>query len=251
MSKTDHEDRALDALVAALVAMGHDAAVTAHPDRDPSDQLTVDAIVTVDGTPWAVDHILLSRDDRIPGARATGEKRLQRPLEAIAADAGLAMSISYQPRTGPDAAAYYDSVLEMAKAAAVDGDNRHAGDGFTMVQIMHNSPPGMVSLTSFLTMTGNPLVSQQIEEGIGRALDKKLTKQLRRAKDAGYPVMLLLDSAPRPGSHNDTVWMAGHPATVLAAVQPHLDAHPGVVDQVWWIPLNADGAQLIAGDSLR
>ncbi|TJZ99355.1 hypothetical protein [Actinacidiphila oryziradicis] len=248
MSKTAHEDRALDALVRTLIGFGHTAAVTAHPDRGTGHLLTVDAIVTLDGTEWAVDHCLLSRDSRIPGARAMGEKHLQEPLEGIAHDAGVALAVSYQPHTGPQAAAYYDSVLDMAHAAAADRRNRWGSDGFTSVQIMPNTPSGIVGLSVFQTMTGNPLVSQQIEEGIGAALDKKLTRQLRRAKDAGYPVMLLLDQERRPDAGNDTVWMASHPATVRAAVQPHLDRYPGVVDLLWWLPLGTQPAQLIAGE---
>lgn len=45
--KSDHEDQALQCLVNALVAGGHAAAVTIHPDRDRSHPLTVDALLTV------------------------------------------------------------------------------------------------------------------------------------------------------------------------------------------------------------
>jgi hypothetical protein len=246
--KTDHEDRALAALVRALSGTGHQARVASHPDRDNSVSLTVDALVDLDGTQWAVDHCLLSRDDRIPGARQGTEKRLQEPLEAIARQTGVALSVTYQPHAGPDTAAYCETILDMARAVAVDGQTRYRDDGCTSVAVWPHAPAGEVGLSPFLTMTRDARLSNQIEEGIGPALDRKLAGQLRRAKDAGYPVMLLLDGAPRPGSLNDTIWMTAHPATVRAAVQPHLEAHPGVIDLVWWVPWQADVAQLVAGE---
>ncbi len=249
--KTDHEDQALQGLVKALIASGHDAAVTAHPDLDPAHPLTVDGIVTVDGTDWAVDHCLLSRDDRLPSSLAVGHSKLEEELEAVAKEYDLALVVSFQPQ---DRAlgkalndAYFRMVVDLARDAASTGEARFSGDGFTSVQIAPNSPVGTVALIGFQTLTGNPSLGAQIQEGIGPALEKKLSKQLKRAKDAGYPVMLLLDQEPRPGSKNGTVWQAAHPNTVLGAVQPVLDRHPGVVDLLWYRPWGGGPVQLLLG----
>lgn len=245
--KTDHEDRALAALVRALVDRGHHVQVVGHPDRVAADPLTVDALVEVDGVLWAVDHCLLSRDGRIPGARQVTEKGLQEQLEAVAASTGIALSVSYKPQTKAEVTSYVAKVVDMARAVAADGVARY-DDGHTSVALLPHAEPGEVALSAFLTMTGDAQLSHQIEEGIGKALDKKLTRQLKNAKDLGYPVMLLLDGSPRPGIANDTIWATAHPETVRAAVQPHLHAHPSIVDLLWWIPWGAETAQLVVGE---
>jgi hypothetical protein len=245
--KEDHEDRALNTLIRTLAGLGHDALIVTHPDRDPSHPLTVDALLNIDGTEWAVDHFLLSRDNRIPGARRSTEKRLRPALETIARAAGIALSISYRPHAGSDAAVYCASVIDLARAAAADGRTRYAGDGCTRTGVWPHAPVGAVGLSPFLTVTGDAKLSHQIDEGVGATLEKKLTGQLRRAKETGYPVMLLLDGTPRPGVANDTIWMTAHPNTVRAAVKPHLDSHPGTVEVVWWVPWQANSAQLVLG----
>src|SRR5580698_7796783 len=52
------EDAAIGALIAALREEGREAALLAHPDRDPEHEheLTVDAVVGIDGVEWAVEH---------------------------------------------------------------------------------------------------------------------------------------------------------------------------------------------------
>lgn len=253
--KTDHEDQALQALVDTLVARGHVAAITAHPDRElgagEPGVLTVDGILTVDGTEWAVDHCLVSRDDRLPSAWQTGLKKLRPPLEGIAREAGLALIVAFQLQD-PSLLktvqrAYFDRVVELARAAAKQGKSLRASDGNTAVQVRTDQPAGAVELATVQTLTGDPMLAAQIREGIGPALTKKLTKQLKLAKDAGYPVMLLLDQHPRPGSTNGTVWSA-HSYTVLLAFQPILDAYPGVVDLLWYRTIDDGEVQLLVGD---
>lgn len=132
--------------------------------------------------------------------------------------------------------AYYRSVIQLSREAAASGQSKFGDDGFTSTQIVPG--PVGVDLISIANITGNARLDTQIAQGIGGALEKKLTKQLKNAKDAGYPVMLLLDQHPRPGSRNGTVWLTNHGNTVLAAVKPVLDLHAGIVDQLWYRPLS-------------
>ncbi|BAJ32531.1 MULTISPECIES: hypothetical protein [Kitasatospora] len=237
--KFDHEDEALQALVDGLVARGHAVTLAAHPDRDPGHPLTVDGIFLVDSIEWAVDHCLLSQDSRLIPALDEAVTKLTDDLEAVAQEFKCALVVSFQPqdrelgRAAIDA--YYESVVELSRQAAAAGDSKFNDDGFTSAQVV----PGAagVDLITLASITGNARLDSQITQGIGEALKKKLTKQLKKAKDAGFPVMLLLDQHPRPGSRNGTVWQTSHGNTVLAAVKPILDLHPGVVDQLWYRPL--------------
>ena len=72
-AKEQHEDSALRALSDELRAQGHQVTVIANPDRGDSHPLTVDAIIEIDGTEWAVDHMLLSRPDNLQPAMAEAE----------------------------------------------------------------------------------------------------------------------------------------------------------------------------------
>ncbi|PKV77098.1 hypothetical protein [Streptomyces sp. TLI_146] len=247
LDKEQHEDKALASLVAALTAQGYAAAVTARPDQIPDHPLTVDAIVTIDGVDWAVEHSLLSREGRLVPATDEGERALQRPLEKIARQYGCALVVSYQPQTRENSSSYYPAVIELARAAASSGEPCFTSDSFTSVFIAPDSPAGQVALISFQTSTGNPLLSAQICEGIGTALARKFARQLKGAKDAGYPVMLLLDQERRPDSRNGTVWQAAHGSTVLAGIQPVLDRHPGIIDMLWWRPWGGTAVQLLSG----
>jgi hypothetical protein len=67
-----------------------------------------------------------------------------------------------------------------------------ADDGFIMAQV-YDADPSEVSLIPFTDTTGNAFLGAQIEAGLAGPLTKKLRGQLKRAKDTGYPVALLLD----------------------------------------------------------
>jgi hypothetical protein len=83
--KYDHEDAALQALCDELIARGSSAEITAYPDRDPQHPLTVDALINISGTEWAVDHCLLSRPPLLPPALKMAKETLQRRLDVIEA----------------------------------------------------------------------------------------------------------------------------------------------------------------------
>ncbi|WP_395298008.1 hypothetical protein ACF9IK_34580 [Kitasatospora hibisci] len=251
MEKFDHEDEALQDLIAALAAGGRHAALTAHPDRDASHPLTVDGILLVDGVEWAVDHCLLSQDSRLIPAIDSIDEKLRAGLEAVVQEYKCALVVSVQPQDGKlgraRSDAYVQSVIDQARNAAKTGQDQYGDDGFTSTQIIADAPVG-IDLIPFMNITSNARLDSQIAQGIGAALEKKLTKQLKNAKDAGFPVMLLLDQRPRPGARNGTVWQVGHGNTVLAAVQPVLDLHPGVVDLLWYRPLGGGPVELLVGE---
>jgi hypothetical protein len=237
--KEDHEDSALRALRDELIARGRQAEITAHPDRDPAHPLTVDAIFRIDGTEWAVDHCLLSRPHDLPPAMSEAERKLKSRLDSVAQAHQCGLMVSYLPQarskhTQADADDYYDAIVKLADHAASSGEFAGGDDGFTTAQPFRSSVPE-VQLAPFTDTTGSPFLGTQIEEGIREPLTKKLTRQLRNAKDQGYPVALLLDQLPRAGGNSKTVWLAS-PAGIAKIVQGIVNKHPGVADQVWLRP---------------
>ncbi len=166
---------------------------------------------------------------------AQAERSLQERLEEVASSNGCQLFVSFNlPQSAamgtPWGVGYYDDLVRLAQSAATTREMTAGDDGFAMVQPLLGGEP-VVFLTPFTDTTGTPLIGAQVEAGLRDPLLKKLTGQLRRAKDAGLPTALLLDQNPRPGGHSHTVWNAG-PTTIAAVTQRIVDSQPGVLDQV-------------------
>ncbi|MGI8448063.1 MAG: hypothetical protein ACR2MP_12975 [Streptosporangiaceae bacterium] len=242
MSDKDvHEDAALQALVDQLNSRGRRAAIVSRPDRDGSSLagLTVDATVRIDGQDWAVDHCLLSRPPDLPGALAAATTALQPRLDAVAQQYQCGLAVSYLPQSTSqhskkEIGAYYDEVVATAERAAQakmfagGADENMAADHFP-------STPPVAHLMPFTDTIGSPRMSDQVDAGLTATLAKKLTGQLARAKNLGFPVALLIDQVPRPGKQSTVV--SASPMLIARVVQQSLNAHPDVVDQVWLRPL--------------
>jgi hypothetical protein len=123
--------------------------------------------------------------------------------------------------------------VRAAERAAQTGCFVGEPDDFVTADRFSSSPP-VAHLISYVDTAGSRGISDQVEAGIRDALEKKLTGQLARAKDCGLPVALLIDQVPRPGRQG-TVRSAS-PRLIARAVQESLNAHPGVVDQIWLRP---------------
>jgi len=79
-------------------------------------------------------------------------------------------------------------------------------------------------------------------------LESKLDGQLKRAKESGIQVLLLLDQLPERDG-DGTLWLAGGD-TILLVVKRLLNEHSGVVDQVWLRSANGEYARLFPERSL-
>ncbi len=234
-----HEEGALQALVGELRARGRDAKLVARPDVDGHPELTTDAIIDIDGREWAVDHCLVSRPEELPPAMAQAEAMLRSRLQVVAEQYQCGLHVSYLPqaqdgRSRRDIERYYEDVIQTATLAARTGEIQGGSDAFIMVQVFPADPAAAL-LAPFTDTTGSAFLGTQVEAGLSRALTKKLTQQLKRAKDAGWPVALLLDQVPRPESRNPTVQVASA-YTIAQVTQRLLNKYPGVVDQVWLRP---------------
>lgn len=170
---------------------------------------------------------------------AQAERTLSSDLQAIAEAHKCGLAVSYLPqarsgRSRQEIEDYYNEVIEIAETAAKAEDMSAGSDGFITVRIYPADPPEAV-LMPFTDTTGNPFLGTQLEAGLTKPLTKKLTGQLKNAKDAGWPVALLLDQIPRPDSGNRTIWLASA-YTIAQVVQRLLNQHPGIVDHVWLRP---------------
>jgi hypothetical protein len=93
--------------------------------------------------------------------------------------------------------------------------------------------PGVSTESSSISFIAedDPLVEVQVERGLREVLESKLDGQLRRAKESGTQVLLLLDQVPERDG-DGTLWLAIG-GTIQLVVKRLLDEHRGVVDQVW------------------
>jgi hypothetical protein len=236
--KESHEDSAIAALCDELAARGRQVRLLGNPDRDrgrSNTRLTVDALIEIDGTAWAVDHCLVSRPPELPAAMRYAGKALWKPLEELAGSTHTGMAVQYQPQVD----AYYAEVLRLAGQACKTGKPVSDFKRGILIQGWPDEQ-SRVTLQAVADLTGSIFLGSQIEAGLADALGRKLADaqgrksagQLKRAKEAGYPVALLLDQVPRPGVHSATIRIAS-PARIAKVVQRILNEHPGVVDQVW------------------
>ena len=237
-NKEAHEDTALAALLDELAGRGRQVAIIDHPDRGVPGRMTVDAIIQIDGQKWAVDHCLLSRPPDVPPALAAAEAALQNRLDAVVNTYRCGLIVSYLPQaknrhSKQQITDYYDQVVALGEQAARTNDCVTGEDGFASASPFPSHPPIAHLLPETDTTGRGPL--GQIQAGLEDMLEKKLTGQLKKAKDHGLRVALLIDQVPRPGSRNSTV-MSAAPTNIARVVQHILNAYPQVVDQVWLRP---------------
>jgi len=237
--KRKHEDDALSALVDELTSRGRQAAVVRNPDRVNADPLTVDAILSIDGQDWAVDHFVLAWQPDLVGALEAADRLLQPQLDALVQAHTCGLLVRYRPHsrdkyTRQQIADYYCAVVALAKDAVRTGD-ASLEDGATFAFSFPSEPPVVhLQADTDTSPDGSIWLGDQIEAGL-TTLRKKLSGQLLTAKAAGLRVAILIDQTSRPNSKQSS--MGGTPAASIAKVtQRILNEHPGVVDQVWLRP---------------
>lgn len=232
------EGRAIQLLCDTLTAAGQPASIVGRPDQDPTDPLTVDAVIDVDGRRWAVDVCAVTFSPKLLPAMQRGDAALRGPLEAIAAREGCGLRVAYVPQEGEPGEAdwgadYYKRIIEAAEGLAQQGAGASelVADG-TDIEVLMEPEAGAPRVQLLKWLAKTPDIAQSVTDELTRPVTKKLTGQLARAKSAGYPVALLLDLVAPVDTKLWRQFMAG-PESVREAVQPLLGQYPGVVDQVW------------------
>jgi hypothetical protein len=164
-------------------------------------------------------------------------RALEEPLQQIAEASGLSITLSVLPPAGgkrSDRNDYYQAALDLAQASAAQGAGSYGrADGVTMAVVSHPAADeGVRSAVVSSISDGRSTLSERLHRAMQHAWTHKLSQQLPPAKAAGYPVLLLADAIPAPDQRAPSPFPATL-YTVAQALQPLLDAHPGVIDQVW------------------
>jgi len=241
MPDTDLEDDAIDLLILHLNRSGHTADLRDRPDRrkpkDQVDGLTVDALIEIDGEPFAVDVVraTLSGDDM----RATDawHKRVLPLLEKAAQEEGVKCEVRARP---PDPVLQRAQDQEEFVMAARRAMRRTVSGPAQMIEgskieatVSRDCPDASVlrrvySSRSYRIDPDEP-VHENLSRSLGEALRKKLRGQLKRARALGYPTGILIDQRYDP-----VHWLA-HPGNFRLIVHRVLAQEGAALDAAWVI----------------
>ncbi|GHF35393.1 hypothetical protein FHX82_007058 [Amycolatopsis bartoniae] len=204
----DREDECLKLVCAALSNPSRSLAIEDRPDRAGQVRdLTVDALIRVieDGydAAWAADVCLASRsfDPKLPAAMNQLREILLPPLSDLAARAGHHVSLSCR------AYVRLPGVSRNEWRRMLNGYVRNVYDRAVMALVRpdkewYDHEVGIYWHPDSSDFDVEPVRLQFYDpfrmEGFrfSRAVPLKLTKQLKRAHDAGYPTLLILDQKP-------------------------------------------------------
>lgn len=231
MTKKDLEDEALAALATALNESGRAARLTTNPDRDPEHPLTVDAVFEIDGQAWAVEHTRLTFAQSGPAASTSAERRLRPRLESIAVKSGRSMMVGIAPHLANNDA-HDAEVIAMAERAAATGQDQWGEGAFPSVQLIAGSAGASPIVELMMALTTDPSVEAQLTETMTEPIRKKADGQLRAAKGAGFPVMLLVDQVTPIDTKMPSNFTAS-PVTVGKVLASILSEFPATVHESW------------------
>jgi hypothetical protein len=221
--------------------------VRGRPDRNPDawpKNLTVEGVLAIgeegETTDWALDVMTVPVPQGVVSSMADARRRIQPEAAVKAEQAKRAVTVCL--RFVGDATArskYFQHVLHLVQAALESGNDYYDDSGAdkeTQVLLSggefigpQDGPLGAVraDLVFSTGETGDQLV--HLRNTLGQPLSKKLTNQLKRAKDLGYPTMLALDQRGHEGLPAGTASLPST-NTVTTVVAEFCNLHPGVLD---------------------
>ncbi len=228
--RSDFEESALQGVISALRSRGFAVEDVARPDLDSSDPLNVDARFMIDDVEWAVEHCRVVHDPKSIAAREYAEKVLTPEGNEIAAEFGVNLSVAlYPPRwaeaEGPPKE-FFDSLIRRLRVAA----SRAVDDRDKSCQI-HARKGGPGFAVSFFS-ADDPLIRNQLLNGIKDSLQKKHEKQFMPASNEGLPVLLLLDQFDDQSSKMTSQWLFSI-ETLREVLIELLQFPDGPVSEVW------------------
>jgi len=228
-----------------LREQGTPCTVLGWPDREPDPWpagLTVEAVLAVGADAakrdWAVDVMTVPAPPDVSARMAEARQHILPGAAALAGAAHRAITISIRIPAGSLAGrrAYYKHVLKLAEEALRTGDEYYDASGQdpdTQVLLSDAefidapSGPVRVHLAPFTGADANLLAELRVT--LAEPLTRKLGNQLKRARDLGYPTLLVLDQQGHPGLPAGTSWLASD-AAVRTVVAGCSVIHPGVLD---------------------
>ena len=228
---------------------GMSVTVLSHPEDDPSHLLKVDALLDIDGEVWALDHVRLVYDRQLIPANSTTSKTLSTPpwrsslnttADPGASDppAGSSPAARHPGRAGRRAresekGAFVARIVALAEQALTTGQDRFLHEGITTVRLALQPNPSGQRVDLLAWGSAGPWIEAQVTAGLADSLRSKLSDLLARAKQAGYPVMLLIDQVQDPDSRQPSQFLAGA-WSVSPLVDQVMQERPGVLDSVWF-----------------
>lgn len=232
----DREDEVLSLVCAALSSSSRTAAIETRPDRDPAHPLTVEALLRVredgyDGL-WAADVCLASRkfDPRLPAAMKALRQILVPPLNDLTDKVGRCVSVSCRAYVRLPGVSrnewkrmmqyYVRNVIDRVAVAATRPDQEwYDPEVGIHWQQAEQWPNGQRVMLQFY----DPFIHEGFR--FSRAVPQKLNKQLKRAREQGYPTLLILDQKP-PG-YVDWIINSAPDPSVLGEMLAYLLASQG------------------------
>lgn len=203
----ERENEVLSLVCAALSGAGRTVVVDSRPDRDPAAALTVDALLRVSETGyeglWAADVCLASRkfDPRLPAAMRALRQDLLSPLNELAQRVGRCVSVSCRAFVRLPGVSrnewkrmvryYMRNVVDRAAVAAVRQDQEWYD---TEVGIYWGPEARWPNGEQVMLQFYDPFIHEGFK--FSQAVPLKLDTQLKRAREQGYPTLLILDQKP-------------------------------------------------------
>jgi hypothetical protein len=201
------EDEVLELVCTALSNEHREVAIAERPDRDGvARHLTVDALLRVKAEHyeglWAVDLCLASHgfDPQFPAAMRALEQQLRPKLDALAAQVQWGLTVTCTATLRPPRVSrnewrrmmyeYERNIIDRARLAFLRQPDHEWYDSEVGIRWLPGAPAGLNGELVELTFT-NPLTHAGFR--FSRAVSLKLKGQLKRAHEAGYPTLLILD----------------------------------------------------------
>jgi hypothetical protein len=246
-SAVRREAQLVNQVVRWLQDQGVPCAVRGWPDRVrdawPKD-LTVEAMLAFGQDPnttsWALDVMAVPVPEAVVPSIMAARHRILPQAAVLAEHAKRAVTVSVRfVGDGRARNDYYDHVLELVESALATGSDYwddSGADPATQVLLSSSEfigdpsgPLGPVRAHLMFATSATGDLLDQLRGTLAKPLGKKLTNQLKRAKNLGYPTLLTLDQLGHEGLAGGTNWLpsADAVATIVAEV---CAAHQGVLD---------------------
>jgi hypothetical protein len=245
MPSTTFERDAITGFLNQLTAeTGAEVGPVSHPEDDPRNPLTVDALVEVDGESWAIDHMRLVYERTVIPSADDAHRRLRESLREVARRHGRSLNVAVLPprrhcaMTGEQINAYYARIVAKAEESAASGQNWFDLDATTSVQVRdRQDAPNPPSVEIATWMAEDASIEAQVVAALQEPVREKVRGQLAAAKAAGSRVLLLIDQMQDPTRRQPALFLAS-PATVTHVVLGILGGTPDIVDSVWFRSTN-------------
>lgn len=229
VTRRDWERHAIRGLLDVL-SVGETVRLLGHPEDDPTSPLTVDALVDRDGQVWAIEHMRLALDDRLPPAVAEVDQQLKDFVGELSASLNVRIGVAVQPPAGNTKARrrYFANLRSIIEVAAANHEDVVLEDG-TQVLV---DPGGAGSRVS-TWMQDTADLTQLVRRTSGPVLARKLEEQLSPASAEVDRIALLLDQQHPPDTRQWPNWLAQRPGTILDGLGDSLATYPGLIDEIW------------------